>query len=609
MKILIYHAGKNRFMSTNSASNTIQAIAETISGAETSRAAAGALVSWFKRRAMIGLLNNRTASMDIILSPGYKPGETALRWMQSPETWLMWQTWEGPRRSGESVVIPECEEKALLIPLRYEGTLYGLLWLKTSRKYEESQAILLAHVLAARLHHLAVNSRWDTLLVSVNAFSRALSQESSSEDMWQTIHRQISDLFDTSSFYVGLLNPYTSQLTLPLYSENEAQIYYGPIRLSGLSRAVVQHGTPLLFYNVAAEKERLTALTVIFDADEPGRHAASWLGVPMRNQRGEVIGIVSIQNVLPNCYADPDLHLLMLIAGHIAHTIEGKRLLQDEQERRRVASTLMEVGQVVNSSLDQEEILERILEQIQHVVAYNSASILLPAADCTDGSRMVVSALNGSYPAAKGAELHLDKNSPGILVFQSQQPLVINDVHDYVGWNDSLPTGPRARSWLGVPMRIQNRVIGLITLDQSTPRYYSENDATTVFAMARQAAIAVENARLLVQSETQRQSLEQRARRLDSMQRIATIISSSLEHNTVLNMAAKFLTELFEVDHCGIVLIHSADGSASLVAEYPGTGSIGIKIPTQGNPIFEKMVQDSRPVAIQAAEEFDEVDD
>jgi len=590
-------------MPTEKSFTDLHQLAARIGQAVTAREAAETLVNWLDRQdapAMIGLLDSSSASLEIARSPGCQPDDAALAWMQSPEAWLTWLSWHEPRERDEVAELAS-DRPALLMPLRYEETVYGLLWLEVDAKTAPQNAqlpVLAAHLLAARLHHLAVHSRWDGLLANVNAFSRALLQESSSEAMWQIIHRQLSLLFDASSFFVGLLNPYTSQLTLPLFSQDGVPVYYGTVPLTGLSKAIVQHGTPLLFYDVEAEGERIAKLNVTAEGEQPETRARSWMGVPLRSHRNEVVGLVSVQNLLPGCYSDPDLYLLMFVAGQIAFAVENKRLLQAEQERRKVASTLMDVGQVVNSTQDYEDVLERILVQMQRVVDYDSATIMLPAPGCEDGSRLVVSATNGVSPASRGEELHFGSSTPTALVYLSQQPLVIGDIHEFVGWSANLPTAPQARCWLGVPMRFQERVIGIITLDKSAPHYYSETDASTVFALARQAAVAVENARLHAQAEAHLKSLEQRARRLASMHSIATMLNSSLERDVVLNMAARLLTELFEADHCGIVLIDPKDGNAYLVTEYPSTGSEGMLIPMRDNPILEKLVRGNRALAI-----------
>jgi FOG: GAF domain len=338
-------------MPTEKLFTDLHQFAARIERAAAAREAAEALVNWLDRQdcpAMIGLLDS-SAGLEIVRGPGCQPDDAALAWMQSPEAWLTWLSWHEPRRS-DKVAELSSDRPAVLMPLRYEGTVYGLLWLEID--VQSSQVpVLAAHLLAARLHHLAVHSRWDGLLANVNAFSRALLQEPSSEAMWQVIHRQLSLLFDASSFFVGLLNPYTSQLMLPLFSRDGVPAYYGAVPLAGLSKAVIRHGTPLLFYDVEAEGERIAKLNVSAEGEQPETRARSWMGVPLRNHRNEVVGLVSIQNLLPGCYSDPDLYLLMFVAGQIAFAVENKRLLQAEQERRKVASTLMDVGQMVSGIL------------------------------------------------------------------------------------------------------------------------------------------------------------------------------------------------------------------------------------------------------------------
>ncbi len=103
------------------------------------------------------------------------------------------------------------------------------------------------------------------------------------------------------------------------------------------------------------------------------------------SQKNQIIGLVSIQNELQDAYNDADLSLLMFIASQISLAIENRDLLLAEQDRRRVASTLMEVSQVVSSTLHHDEVLERILEQMQRLLDYDSASIMMPASGCDDG--------------------------------------------------------------------------------------------------------------------------------------------------------------------------------------------------------------------------------
>jgi signal transduction histidine kinase/CheY-like chemotaxis protein len=147
-------------------------------------------------------------------------------------------------------------------------------------------------------------------------------------------------------------------------------------------------------------------------------------------------------------------------------------------------------------------------------------------------------------------------------------------------------------------MLIQDHITGLIIMEKYIPNYYTGNNASTAFALARQAAFAVENARLHADAESNLKMLEQRARRLASMHHISTILSSSLDRDVVLNTSAELLTDLFECDHCGIILINEKDNKAYLVAEHPATENLGMRIAIEGNLTFEKLVRGNTALAI-----------
>ena len=66
--------------------------------------------------------------------------------------------------------------------------------------------------------------------------------------------------------------------------------------------------------------------------------------------------------------------------------------------------------------------------------------------------------------------------------------------------------GGRIRGWIGVPMIHSGRVIGVISIDKFEPDFYDEGLAEVATAFAAEAAIAIENARLL---ETERAAREQ----------------------------------------------------------------------------------------------------
>jgi signal transduction histidine kinase/CheY-like chemotaxis protein len=594
--------------------NEIQSIINALNNADTPRLACEALVRWLDEHmapALVSVLSSESSNFEIYTSPDYQPPQQLVSWIESPNSWGEWQNWKSAIWLDKKHPVDKLPftEPGLFIPLAYEGAVFGLLWLdnkqqnQTLDENDGGQAALLGQLLAARLHHLNLNSSWSTLLTSVNDFSRALAQKSGLEDIWEWVDNQIPILFEVSSYFVGLLNQ-SGQLDLPIANENGLRLEQDSMTLCGLSKTVITSGFTLYFRDLSAEGDRLAALNVDYCDEEPGGNALSWIGVPLRNRDNQIIGILSIQHEIRNYYTDADLSLLMILAVQISLAFENNNLLQAERNRRKIASTLMEVSQVVSSTLYYEEVLERILEQMERVLDYDSASIMLPAPGCLDGSRMIVSATHGAYRAPRGLELRFNESNLGMRVFQSGHPVVIDDVQNHPDWYTPYNAGiaGQTRSWIGVPMLVQDQVIGLITLDKFVPNYYSEADASTAFAVARQAAIAVENARLHTQAESALAAAEQRARRLDSIHRISTMLSSTLDRDIVLETAARMLTELFKCDHCGIVLVNEKDGRAYLVAEYPPTSNLGIQISVEGNATFEKLIRGNKALSIYSDE-------
>jgi signal transduction histidine kinase/CheY-like chemotaxis protein/signal transduction protein with GAF and PtsI domain len=444
-------------------------------------------------------------------------------------------------------------------------------------------------------------------LGAINEISVAMARQFRGDDIWHPLNEQLSLLFETSSFYIALYDRERRSLEYTLISDHGVQMPEITLPQSGIASAVVNYGTTLHFSDLLDEKERLQALKVVMSGREPETGARAWLGVPFRNRRRESTGLIAVYNDVPDAYSDEDLSLLTTIAAQISLSLENAQLLEAEQERRKIASTLMEVGQVVSSTLEIEEVLDRVLEQIGRVVDSDSATIMLPAegteitVDENGGCRLVARATSGASEV-KGLGLYFKRDNPILEVLQSQQPLVIGDVRRHSGWDfdTSEHVARMTRAWIGVPMQVQNRIVGLITLDKFLPYHYTDQDASTALALARQAAIAVDNARLHAQSQDNLKVMRKRARRLASMHHISTIISSTLDRETVLNSVVKLLPELFGVEHCGIVLLNDAGEIGQVVAEYPDAGVLGSYVNLQGNSLFRQLLDGNVAVSVWA---------
>src|SRR5690606_20756443 len=177
-------------------------------------------------------------------------------------------------------------------------------------------------------------------------------------------------------------------------------------------------------------------------------------GVPLRSRKHEILGLIGVANPLPDRYTATDLSLLLTIAAQLSLALENARLLEAEQERRRIANTLIDISRDVSSTLQYAEVLDRILEQMQRLVPYDSASIMLVTARSEAGHALIIAATQGFDPHARGVEIQIGPAHPMSQVVESGQPLILENAQEHPAWQrfNHLHSPPPILGWLCVPL-------------------------------------------------------------------------------------------------------------------------------------------------------------
>jgi diguanylate cyclase (GGDEF)-like protein/PAS domain S-box-containing protein len=194
-------------------------------------------------------------------------------------------------------------------------------------------------------------------------------------------------------------------------------------------------------------------------------------------------------------------------SGRIIHFIAIKQDITERKHAEEALSkrsdqiaTLNRVMRSLSSTLDLAKVLDMILHEIQQVIPYDSASVWL----CKDDSLEIIAA--HGFPddeAMIGISYSLSsKNNPNTRVIQTQSPLIEEDVSlTYGSFSNVLQDQYPSRGWMGVPMIIGERVIGMLSFDKNMPNFYTHEQSQFALAFAAQAAIAIENARLYSESQ------------------------------------------------------------------------------------------------------------
>ena len=248
---------------------------------------------------------------------------------------------------------------------------------------------------------------------------------------------------------------------------------------------------------------------------------------------------------------------MMLVPLRVAGEHVGFYAIYDDvtelQRARERAETLLAVTQMLGKTLSLTDTFETILAELQKVVPYDSCSIQV-----VHGSRLVIVSGRGFEDSRKmvGVGFDLDdETNPGIQVVRSKQPQVFADVSHHPHFASQLHGGGRIRGWLCVPMIVSDRLIGVISVDKFEPDFYDEGLAELATAFAAQAAMAIENARLL---ETERAAREQ----ADTLRAAAQSLSSTLEVPEVFDL---ILAELRKVVPYRTASVQQLDGTEMVI--------------------------------------------
>jgi diguanylate cyclase (GGDEF)-like protein len=174
------------------------------------------------------------------------------------------------------------------------------------------------------------------------------------------------------------------------------------------------------------------------------------------------------------------------------------RLSEDKYRKRAVEiETLRLATGAVASTLNQEEAIELILDQLALVVPYDSASVQL-----LHGNVLEIVGGRGfkDISAVLGLRFQLNEDNASSVVFQTRKPFLLEDPPEkFAAFQE--PPHNHIKCWLGVPMIVKDELIGIIALDSTERGTFTPDHQKAAVAFADQVAIALENARLFNQTQ------------------------------------------------------------------------------------------------------------
>lgn len=200
-----------------------------------------------------------------------------------------------------------------------------------------------------------------------------------------------------------------------------------------------------------------------------------------------------------------------------------KQKISGLEHRIGYLERIVKVSQMLNSTLSLEPLLQIMVQSATELTNTEACSIML--LDKQTGELKFAEASGGVSNALKKVSIPLDKSIGGHVI-RKNRPILIRDVTDDPRWHGDVDNSGDfvTRSILGVPLRVRDRVIGVLeVINKKTEDGFNEDDIQIATTLSAQAAIAIENARLL-------DELQQTYRELSQIDQIKNDFVSIASH-------------------------------------------------------------------------------
>lgn len=199
-----------------------------------------------------------------------------------------------------------------------------------------------------------------------------------------------------------------------------------------------------------------------------------------------------------------EVEALKNVANTLGAALARRRVALAEREQRTLAEALRDTAAAINRTLQFEEVLHEILENVGRVTPHDAANIMLIEEAYAHVARARGFENYGLADWIMGLRLKLAPDNNLGRMAASGEPLLIPHTRSHPGWMD-IPQTRWVQSYLGAPIRWQGQTIGFVNLDSATPGFFTPAHAERLKAFTDQAAIAIENARLYRAAQTANQ--------------------------------------------------------------------------------------------------------
>ncbi len=294
----------------------------------------------------------------------------------------------------------------------------------------------------------------------------------------------------------------------------------------------------------------------------------TFAAIPLVSDHGLTMGSIQITRSKRSSFSPEELSLLQGIAQIVEGSLSASHRAEVEQFRLQQINLVREVSAQIANVLDLDELSKRVTKLIQITFNYYYVAIFTLEVN-SQVFRFRSSAAaprKGRRKASMPLEVDLGLGLVGQAALYGKQ-IICDDVRADPRYRfiDSLP---ETQSEVVIPLKIEDRVLGVLDVQSNQPHAFHPNDLLILNALADNIARAVEGARLY-------NGLQRRANQLTLISEVGRSVSSTLNLSTIMQNAAYLINEKFGYPYVSLFTVHP---NRRIIAYEAGSGKRSKKL-------------------------------
>ena len=358
---------------------------------------------------------------------------------------------------------------------------------------------------------MATSSRKNKITLSTDEELRILRSivdiASSELDLDLILHevvKTVNEMTEADSVFIYLFD-HTKQNLVLMASKTAHKKELGRVVLKageGITGWVARENETVSIAKSAYKDPRFKNFDVL-----PEDRYEAFLSVPVI-YRGKAIGVINVQHKSQHEYSTNTVTLIETIAKQVGGVIEHARLFEETKTKALQFDSLIKVSQSITSQHYLDEILSLIVVVTAEMLHSQICSIMLLD---DKGLELVIKATQSlSEEYKKKPNIRVENSITGKAV-KALKPVQVLDVRreEQYAYRD-LAVKEGLTSMLAVPMMVKNKVIGVISVYTKAQHQFNNEEIDVLQMVANQAAVAVENTKLMEEAIKAKEALETR---------------------------------------------------------------------------------------------------